>query len=78
MQKVIWMLVGTLLTFGTAQAELLPLDAAQRAGLQSWLDAHKGYRIARDADCNCANDLIEIRTKLEGVWKARPGYGRIF
>lgn len=69
---------GALLICASARAEVLPLDAGQNASLQSWLNAHREYRTALDADCDCAEDLGEIRTTSEGVWKANPGYRPYF
>ena len=43
-----------------------------------WLDGHNSYRLAEDTDCECSDDLVEFRTKSEGVWKAQPDYRPYF
>jgi len=50
------------------------LNTNPRASLQTWLNIHPGYRQATDDDCDCTEDIQEIRTKSEPAWPARPGF----
>ncbi len=42
--------------------------------MESWLAQHTVYRIATDADCQCPEDIAEMRTQSDGVWKPVPDY----
>jgi hypothetical protein len=50
------------------------LTPKQKEVLDFWLQHHKGYRLANDADCDCAADIREMRLGSSGVWKPAPGY----
>src|SRR5689334_19972505 len=39
------------------------LTAAQEKVLAAWLSQHSEYRAATDADCECDNDIREMRTR---------------
>src|SRR2546425_373123 len=42
--------------------------------VDQWLRSHQEYRIARDEDCDCAEDLATIRRGSGGIWKPDPQY----
>jgi hypothetical protein len=50
------------------------LHSSQADVLAKWLGKHPGYRLATEADCNCDEDLIRMRTHSDGAWKAIPNY----
>lgn len=39
-----------------------------------WLKANPQYRLATDVDCDCADDVADIRAGAGGAWPANPGY----
>lgn len=42
--------------------------------LKVWLSAHPEFRVALDADCDCANNIEKMRRGVGGAWKANPNY----
>ena len=50
------------------------LRPQQQRVLQSWLIHHKEYRIATDEDCDCPEEIEQMRTQSVGVWKPVPDY----
>lgn len=50
------------------------LAAQERAILGKWLSHHSEYRIANNEDCQCSDDLKQIRSGAAGSWKAAPDY----
>ena len=62
----------------------LPSPALPRSGhtltqqeqrvLEGWLSRHLQYRVAKDEDCACPDDIKQIRTGSGGVWKAVADY----
>jgi hypothetical protein len=50
------------------------LTQQQQTVLQTWLAQHPEYRIAEDGDCECADDIKQMRAGDGGVWKAVPDY----
>jgi hypothetical protein len=67
-------IIGLLVAGSAAGGTTSTLNAGQQATLRLWLDKHSAYRLATEADCECAEDLSELRTKSEGVWKARADF----
>lgn len=55
---------------------LLAGAAAALAGgnQQAWLAAHPGYRLAIDADCECADEIEELRQGDGDAWKPQPDF----
>lgn len=47
---------------------------AQQAVLKAWISNHPEFRVANDKDCDCADNIAEIRKGDGGVWKAVPNY----
>lgn len=72
MRTIICALLTAMLV--TAATNAVTLDKGQRASLQLWLGQHRDYRVATDADCDCADDLKTFRTTSDGVWKAKPDF----
>ena len=64
------------LSSGVDAAPVLPdyVNSEARSALTSWLSAHPKYRVLTDRDCECDDDLRQIRTHTTGVWKADPDY----
>jgi hypothetical protein len=50
------------------------LTAQEQKVLQDWLAHHPEYRIATDEDCDCADDIKEMRAGSGGAWKPVPDY----
>ena len=50
------------------------LNAKQKEVIELWLQHHHGYRLANDADCDCAADIRLVRAGSGGVWKPVPDY----
>jgi hypothetical protein len=42
--------------------------------VRAWLTQHPDYRVATDADCNCAEDIRQMREGSGGQWKPVPDY----
>lgn len=67
--------IGTLSsTIAIAQntTDYIPLE--QRAVLSQWLKNNPTFRVATDADCQCAESIEELRKGSGGVWKANLNY----
>jgi hypothetical protein len=45
------------------------LTAREQKVLQSWLAHHPEYRIATDEDCDCADDIKQLKAGWGGTWK---------
>jgi hypothetical protein len=50
------------------------LPTQQQKVLDRWLADHPRFKAATDADCDCAEDIEQMRTVSDGVWKAIPDY----
>jgi hypothetical protein len=50
------------------------LTAQEQKVLESWLAHHLQYRAATDQDCDCADDIKEMKAGSGGVWKPVPDY----
>jgi hypothetical protein len=42
--------------------------------LEAWLIRHPNYRAATDADCNCPEDIQQMKAGYGGAWKPVPDY----
>jgi hypothetical protein len=42
--------------------------------LDAWLAGHPEYRAAADGDCNCAEDIQQMRKGYGGSWRPVPDY----
>jgi len=42
--------------------------------LSKWLSQKKGWRLATEADCDCAEDIARMKQGFDGPWKAVPDY----
>jgi hypothetical protein len=50
------------------------LSRQEQKVVHAWLVQHAEYRLATDADCNCAKHIREMRAGSGGVWKPVPDY----
>jgi hypothetical protein len=50
------------------------LTAQEQKVLQSWLAYHAEYRAATDEDCDCADDIQQMKAGFGGVWKPVSDY----
>jgi hypothetical protein len=50
------------------------LTAHEQRVLESWMARHREYRIATDEDCDCADDIRQMKAGSGGVWKPVPDY----
>ena len=50
------------------------LTAQEQKVLESWLARHPEYRAARDEDCDCTDDIKQMKAGSGGVWKPVPDY----
>ncbi len=75
MNRRIWSTLGLFFLGGrlglSAQQSL---DANQTFAVTAWLGHHPGYRLARDQDCECEEDLRTVRAGYGGRWKPVPNY----
>jgi hypothetical protein len=42
--------------------------------LNTWLAAHPEYRVATDSDCDCAEDIQQMKRGFGGNWRPVPDY----
>ncbi len=50
------------------------LATQEQKVLKSWLAQHKEYRLATDEDCDCAEDIKQMKAGTGGKWKPVPDY----
>ena len=50
------------------------LSSKQRVIIEKWLAHNPEYRLAADTDCDCDDDIKQMRTSNVGAWKAIPDY----
>jgi hypothetical protein len=50
------------------------LTAQEQKVLENWLAHHAEYRIATDEDCDCADDIKQMKAGRGGEWKSLPDY----
>jgi len=50
------------------------LTAQEQEVLESWISRHPEYRIATDEDCNCADDIKQMKAGSGGMWTPVPDY----
>ncbi len=49
------------------------LTAGQEKALESWLELHTNFRVATDADCECSDDIQQMRAG--GISEPVPSAG---
>jgi hypothetical protein len=74
MKKAIARACCGLLLFASAATAGHTLTRVQLDVLQRWLSAHRGFRSATIADCDCAEDIAAMRKGFGGLWKPVPDY----
>ena len=42
--------------------------------LEAWLGQHPEFRAAKDTDCDCAEDIQQMKTGYGGAWTPVPDY----
>jgi hypothetical protein len=50
------------------------LTTQEQKVLQSWLARHPEYRVAADEDCECPEDISQMKAGYGGAWKPVPDY----
>lgn len=45
------------------------LAAQEQKVLESWMAQHTEYRVATDQDCDCADDIKQMKAGWSGKWK---------
>ena len=50
------------------------LTQQQQKILDAWLSQRPSYRAATDPDCNCSDDIQQMRTGYGGNWTPYPDY----
>ena len=50
------------------------LSSQEYQVLKNWLVQHSEYRQGTDQDCDCADDIAEMKAGSGGVWKPVPDY----
>lgn len=77
-KKLLWGLFSLSLFFSNssvAQNSSVPrLHPRHEKILHKWLSQMPDLRLATEADCNCADDIRETRTRKVGIWKPVPNY----
>jgi hypothetical protein len=48
------------------------LTSQEQKILETWLARHLEFRVATDADCDCAEDIDQMRTDYGGNWPSVP------
>ncbi|HUZ47102.1 MAG TPA: hypothetical protein VMW54_10745 [Terriglobia bacterium] len=68
-------LSGPLFVCGASGAcNVQSLTERQQAVLHAWLTRHKSYRLATDADCDCEDDISQMKSGYGGVWPKVKDY----
>ena len=67
-------LCALLLVLSSQASAIYTLTPTEQKVLASWLAAHPQFRAATDLDCDCSEDIKQMRTVSDGVWKAVPDY----
>jgi hypothetical protein len=50
------------------------LTSREQKVLGVWLAQHADFRVATDSDCDCAEDIQQMKTGYGGGWPAAPDY----
>lgn len=50
------------------------LTSQEQNVLENWLAQHPEYRVATDQDCECADDIKQMRAGYGGDWHPVPDY----
>jgi hypothetical protein len=50
------------------------LNPEEQKILEDWLTRNSAYRVATDADCNCPEDIQQMKAGYGGYWKPVPDY----
>jgi hypothetical protein len=51
------------------------LQPAHQQVVDSWLQSHPDYRVAKESDCGeCSEQIQALRRGMGGAWKAAPNY----
>jgi len=50
------------------------LTVQEQKVLESWLARHREFRLATDEDCDCADDIKQIKAGSGGAWEPVPDY----
>lgn len=50
------------------------LTAPEQRVLKNWLAQHPKYRLATDEDCDCVEDIKQMKAGASGAWKPVPDY----
>ena len=50
------------------------LTAQAQKVLEGWLARHAEFRVATDEDCDCADDIKQMKAGAGGAWKPVPDY----
>jgi hypothetical protein len=50
------------------------LTAQEQKALEGWLARHAEFRVATDEDCDCADDIKQMKVGAGGAWKPVPDY----
>jgi hypothetical protein len=66
--------LGTCLLIGLPAFCGHTLTPQERKVLEGWLGQHPEFRVATDEDCDCADDIKEMKAGDGGEWKPVPDY----
>lgn len=50
------------------------LSSQEHQVLKNWLARHSEYRQGTDKDCDCADDIKQMKAGSGGVWRPVPDY----
>jgi hypothetical protein len=50
------------------------MTSTEQKFLAAWLARHADFHVATDADCNCAENIQQMKTGYGGNWTAVPDY----
>jgi hypothetical protein len=74
--KVFFLLVMLVAGASSTFAAVLPsyIRPSHLDAIRTWLDAHPQYRLAVDDDCQCAEDIEDLRRGDGGAWSPQPDF----
>jgi hypothetical protein len=63
-------------TAAASSVDSMPSYVAPRfkSFIMRWLSQHPSYRLASDADCSCAEDIVQVRAGWPPEWPPVPDY----
>ena len=74
MRAALALLIGLFVAAPIGHGAPTVLDANQKQSVRLWLFSHPEYREAADGDCDCAQDILDMRKEARPEWPIQYGY----